>query len=107
MVSGLVFSCPPFDRDHPVRPLIVAIQMPAQGNDEMRSIESCGIAERDDHCIRVIVSKDFLEVRARFRHGLGTGLAETDAVSPADSPEDGLLAFFSHDEVIARDHAPA
>jgi hypothetical protein len=34
-------------------------------------------------------------------------LAEADAVSPADSSKEGLLAFFSHDEVIARDGAPA
>jgi hypothetical protein len=52
------------------------------------------------------VGEDFAEVRARVGHRLGPGLAEADAVSSADSLEDGLLTFFSHDEVIARDDAP-
>jgi hypothetical protein len=40
------------------------------------------------------VGEDFAEVRARFGHRLGPGLAEADAVSPADSLQNGLLAFF-------------
>ena len=72
-----------------------------------RSTQRGGAAERDDHCIGVIVGEDFAEVRTGFGHRLGPGLAEADAVSPADSSKEGLLAFFSHDEVIARDGAPA
>ena len=64
-------------------------------------------ADGEDNCIRVIVGKDFAEVCAFFGHRLGPGLAETDPMPLADSSQNGLLAFFLHDEVIARDGAPA
>jgi hypothetical protein len=73
----------------------------------MRSTQRGGAAERGDNCIRVIVGEDFAEVRARFGHRLSPGLAEADAMSPADSSEYSLPAFFFHDEVIARHGAPA
>jgi hypothetical protein len=60
-----------------------------------------------DDCIRVIMGEDFAEVRALFGHRLGPSLAESDPVSLANSSQNGLLTFFSHNEVVARDGAPA
>jgi hypothetical protein len=53
------------------------------------------------------VGKDFAEVCTRFGHRFGTGLAESNPVSLADSPQYYLLAFFSRHEGVARDGAPS
>jgi hypothetical protein len=41
------------------------------------------------------VSEDFVEARAFFGHGLGSGLAEPDAVSLTHSMQEYLVAIFS------------
>jgi hypothetical protein len=71
------------------------------------STQKGNVTECDDDCVRVIVSKDFAEVSACFCHRPGPRLAEPDTVAVADSAQNGLPAFFPHDEVIARDGAPA
>ena len=95
------FEAPPICED------LVSARFARRGPNRKQSTRRGRRADGEDNCIRIIVGKDFAEVCARFGHRLGPGLAEPDPVSLADSSQNGLPAFFLHDEVITWDGAPA
>jgi len=55
----------------------------------------------DDIGIRIIVAQNLAEIRSCFRHRDRSSLAESDAVSVADSFQNDLIALDPGDEVIA------